>query len=233
MKRIADSLSFLRRVWRLGAPYWRSEERWRARGLLATIIILTIGLVVAQVWLNDWDRQFYEALQNKQLDEFGTLLLQFTLVVTIYIIAAVYRLYLTQMLQMRWRVWMTRRFVDSWLARQVYYRLELRDRSTDNPDQRIAEDVRAYTFNTLDLSLGLFRSLLTLGSFVAILWAISGPLAFSLAGFNVEIPGYMVWAALLYAIVGSFLTHVVGRRLIPVNFQSQRMEADFRVGLVR
>jgi putative ATP-binding cassette transporter len=137
------------------------------------------------------------------------------------------------MLQIRWRVWMTRRFVDNWLARQVYYRLELRDRATDNPDQRISEDIRAYTFNTLDLSLGLFRSLLTLGSFIVILWGISGSLGFNVAGFDVDIPGYILWAALLYAIVGSWLTHVVGRRLIPVNFQRQRLEADFRFGLVR
>src|SRR5918911_355715 len=169
MRRIAYSLSFLRRAWRLGAPYWRSEERWQARGLLATIVILTVGLVFLLVLLNNWNRQFYEAIQNKDFASFGPLLLQFCVLATIYIIGAVYKLYFTQMLQMRWRVWMTRRFVGHWLDNQVYYRLELRDRRTDNPDQRIAEDVRAFTFSTLDLSLGLLSSLLTLASFITIL----------------------------------------------------------------
>jgi putative ATP-binding cassette transporter len=233
MKRIADSVTFLRRVWRLGAPYWRSEERWQARGLLAVIVILTIGLVFLLVLLNNWNREFYEAIQNKDFASFGPLLLQFTVLAAIYIIGAVYKLYFTQMLQMRWRVWMTRRFVGHWLSNQVYYRLELRDRRTDNPDQRIAEDVRAFTFSTLDLSLGLLGSLLTLGSFLTILWVLSGPLAFSLGGVDIAIPGYMVWVAIIYAAVGSYFTAVVGRRLIPINFQRQRLEADFRFGLVR
>jgi vitamin B12/bleomycin/antimicrobial peptide transport system ATP-binding/permease protein len=231
--RIADSLTFFRRVWRLGAPYWRSEERWPARGLLATIVILTVGLVFLLVLLNNWNREFYEAIQNKDFASFGPLLLQFAVLATIYIIGAVYKLYFTQMLQMRWRVWMTRRFVNQWLNNQVYYRLELRDRRTDNPDQRIAEDVRAFTFNTLDLSLGLLGSLLTLVSFLTILWVLSGPLSFALAGVDLQIPGYMVWVAIVYAAIGSYFTAVVGRRLIPVNFQRQRLEADFRFGLVR
>ena len=233
MKRIADSVTFLRRVWRLGAPYWRSEERWQARGLLAVIVVLTIGLVFLLVLLNNWNREFYEAIQNKDFASFGPLLLQFTVLAAIYIIGAVYKLYFTQMLQMRWRVWMTRRFVGHWLSNQVYYRLELRDRRTDNPDQRIAEDVRAFTFSTLDLSLGLLGSLLTLGSFLTILWVLSGPLSFSLGGVDIDIPGYMVWVAIVYAAVGSYFTAVVGRRLIPINFQRQRLEADFRFGLVR
>src|SRR5919199_1432335 len=232
-KRIADALAFLGRVWRLGLPYWRSEERWQARGLLAVIVVLTVGLVVLLVLLNNWNREFYEAIQNKDFDSFLPLLAQFTVLAAVYIVGAVYKLYFTQMLQMRWRVWMTRRFVDNWLSKQVYYRLELRDRRTDNPDQRIAEDVRAYTFNTLELSLGLLGSLLTLGSFITILWLLSGPLAFSLGGADLEIPGYMVWVAILYALVGSYFTAIVGRRLIPINFQRQRLEADFRFGLVR
>src|SRR5919199_3957346 len=208
-KRIADALGYLRRAWRLGAPYWRSEERWRARSLLAVIVVLTVGLVFLLVLLNNWNREFYEAIQNKDFDSFGPLLLRFTGLAAVYIIGAVYKLYFTQMLQMRWRVWMTRRFVDEWLSKQVYYRLELRHRATDNPDQRIAEDVRAYTFNTLDLSLGLLSSLLTLGSFITILWVLSGPLSFTLGGADVEIPGYMVWVAILYALVGSYFTAIV------------------------
>jgi putative ATP-binding cassette transporter len=134
---------------------------------------------------------------------------------------------------MRWRMWLTRRFLERWLSQKVYYRLEVADRRTDNPDQRIAEDLRLFTSNTLDLALGLLGSAVTLVSFVGILWVISGPLAFAVGPLNLEIPGYMVWVALLYALVGSGLTHLVGRPLIPLSFQQQRLEADFRFNLVR
>src|SRR5262249_20993006 len=137
------------------------------------------------------------------------------------------------MLEMRWRVWMTRRYVGAWMDKQVYYRLELEHHGTDNPDQRIAEDLRLVTSNTLSLSLGLLSSVVTLVSFVGILWTISGPLDFTLRGHAISIPGYMVWAAILYALFGSVLTHRIGRPLIGLNFQAQRLEADFRYNLVR
>ena len=232
-QRLSDSAAFLSRVWRLAAPYWGSEERWQARGLLATILALTLGLVFLLVLLNNWNREFFEALQNRDADAYFPLMLQFCVLAAIYIIGAVYKLYFTQMLQMRWRMWMTRRFLGGWLDRQVYYRLELQDRRTDNPDQRIAEDLRLFAYNTLNLSLGLLSSTVRIVSFLFILWTISGPLAFTIGGVNLEIPGYMLWVAILYAIVGSYLTHRVGRPLIPLNFQQQRFEADFRFNLVR
>jgi vitamin B12/bleomycin/antimicrobial peptide transport system ATP-binding/permease protein len=148
-------------------------------------------------------------------------------------VGSVYKLYLTQMLEMRWRTWLTGRYLGAWLDKQVYYRLELQNRGTDNPDQRIAEDLRLFTTGTLGHSLGLLSAAVTLVSFVAILWTISGPLQFALGELEITIPGYMVWAAVLYAVVGSVLTHRVGRPLIGLNFQQERFEADFRFGLVR
>jgi putative ATP-binding cassette transporter len=189
--------------------------------------------VFLNVLYNNWNRSFFEALQNKDFASFGPLLLQFGILATLYIVGAVYRLYLTMMLQMRWRVWLTQHFLDTWLNNQVFYRLELLDRRTDNPDQRIAEDLRLFTFNSLGLALGLLSSVVTLVSFVAILWAISGPVSLGAGSFSVEIPGYMVWVALIYAVAGTGLAHLVGRRLIPLNFEQQRVEADLRFGLVR
>jgi putative ATP-binding cassette transporter len=225
--------SFVRRAWRLAAAYWRSEERWRARILLTVIVLLTLGLVAISVLLNSWNREFYEALQNKDFDSFLPLLLRFGVLAAIFIVGAVYRLYFTQMLEMRWRVWMTRRFVTSWLEDRAYYRIAVENRTTDNPDQRIAEDLQMFTSNTLGLSLGLLSSLVTLASFATILWSISGPLDFALGGAAISIPGYMLWVAIVYSLFGSIATHFVGRRLIPLNFQRQRLEADFRFGLVR
>src|SRR5919202_492480 len=226
-------LHFLGKVWRLAAPYWNSEERWRARLLLAVIVAMTLGQVVLNVRFNDWNRRFYEGLQNRAAASFAPLMVEFSILAVIYIIVAVYRLYLRQMLEMRWRVWLTRRTIGAWLDRGAYYRLELQDRRTDNPDQRIAEDLRLFTSTTLTLSLGLLGSLVTLVSFATILWTISGSLSVPVGDATIEIPGYMIWVAAAYALVGSIFTHLVGRRLIPLNFEQQQREADFRFGLIR
>ena len=233
MERLSNGLRFARSAWGLVGPYLRSEERWRARALLALIVVLTLGLVFLQVLFNDWNRQFFEALQNKDFASFGPLLLRFGIIAALYIVGAVYRLYFQQMLQMRWRVWLTHEYVENWLSRRTYYRMEVAGRTADNPDQRISEDVQLFTSTTLSLALGLLSSVVTLVSFVAILWIISGPLAFALGPLSVNIPGYMVWVAVLYALAGSLLTHFIGRPLIGLNFARQRVEADFRFGLVR
>ena len=230
---LIDARSFLGKVWDLARPYWLSEERWMARGLLAAIVALTLGIVYMSVLLNEFSRDFYNAIQEKNYDDFHALLLYFCFLAAGLITLSVYKLYLTQMLEMRWRSWLTTTYLNEWLERQVYYRLELSSRGTDNPDQRIAEDARLFTSATLSLSLGLLSAVVTLGSFVAILWSVSGALDFTVAGIPVSIPGYMVWVAILYAVAGSVITHYVGRPLIGLNFQQERFEADFRFNLVR
>jgi putative ATP-binding cassette transporter len=225
--------SFPRRVWALIYPYWRSDQRLIASGLLVTIVAMALGMVYLNVLFNDWYKQFYNALELRDLDSFKYLLLYFSVLAAINVVVAVYRLYLTQMLEMRWRTWLTERYLHSWLSKQVYYRLELENRGTDNPDQRIAEDLRSFTSGTLSLSLGFLSAMVTLGSFVVILWDLSGSLPVSLGGIEFVIPGYMVWLAVAYAIVGTILTHYVGRRLISINFEQERREADFRFSLVR
>src|SRR5215471_1086237 len=231
--RIANSWRFTRRAWTLVAPYWSSEERWSARVLLVVIVALTLGMVYVNVLYNDWNREFFEAIQDKDFESFGPLLIHFGILAAVFIVGAVSRRYLMLMLQMRWRLWLTRQFLDKWFDEHVYYRLEIGRGGADNPDQRIADDLRMFAFNTLDLAFGLLSSAVTLVSFVGILWVISGPITLSLGEFSLEIPGYMVWVALVYAIVGSVLTHRVGRPLIGLNFQQQRVEADLRFGLVR
>jgi len=232
-KRTKVSTAFLRRVWALTFPYWRSEHRLSATGLLAAIVALTLANVFLNVQFNSWYRQFYDALDQRDLASFQYLLLYFCGLAAVNIVIGVYSLYLTQKLEMNWRTWLTRRYLGSWLDKQVYYRLELENRGTDNPDQRIAEDLRSFTAGTLSLSLGLLSSAVTLVSFIVILWNVSGPLTFTLGDTPITIPGFMVWAAILYAIVGTVLTHFVGRRLIGINFQQERYEADFRFSLVR
>ncbi|CAK0778278.1 vitamin B12/bleomycin/antimicrobial peptide transport system ATP-binding/permease protein [uncultured Gammaproteobacteria bacterium] len=229
----ASLKSFLGDSWVLARPYWVSEERWPARGLLAAVIGLNLALVYLNVLFNDWNNLFYNAMQDKDIEAFWHQLFRFSWLAFLFIATAVYQLYLTQMLQIRWRRWLTERTLAEFLADHTYYRFQFLGQATDNPDQRIAEDLRLFVYYTLDLSLGLLSSVVTLVSFVTILWGLSGSLAFSLGGFDIEIPGYMVWVALVYSAAGTWLTHVVGRSLAGLNFNQQRYEADFRFSLVR
>jgi putative ATP-binding cassette transporter len=225
--------TFLPDLWALTRPYWFSEERWAARGLLAVIVALNLGLVYINVQLNQWNNDFYNTLQNMDKDGFFHQLAKFGVIAAAYIVVAVYQLYLNQMLQIRWRRWLTGRYLADWIGERTYYRLQLTDRGTDNPDQRIADDLAAFCDKTLNLTLGLLSAVVTLISFVAILWTLSGTLSFALDGAQIDIPGYMVWVALVYAIAGTVLIHFIGRPLIGLNFNQQKFEANFRFSLVR
>ncbi|HZW13861.1 MAG TPA: ABC transporter ATP-binding protein/permease [Noviherbaspirillum sp.] len=221
-----------RAVWLLIKPYWNSEEKWTARGLLAAVVTLALGLVYLDVLFNEWNRDFYNALENRDFDSFREQLWRFSYLAFIYIAVAIYRVYLTQSLQMRWRLWMTRQYLDEWLSNQAYYRIE-QARSADNPDQRISEDLNYLTSGTLDLSLGLLSSVVSLLSFVGILWSVSGPLSLMIGSQDITIPGYMVWFAIAYAVIGSVLVWWIGKPLVLLNFNQQHYEADFRFGLAR
>jgi vitamin B12/bleomycin/antimicrobial peptide transport system ATP-binding/permease protein len=226
--------AFMRDVWKLAWPYWVSEERWAARGLLAAIITLNLGTVAVSVLINRWQARFYNALADKDVSAFMRQLGEFGVLAAAFILMAVYQLYLNQMLQIRWRRWLTRLTLRDWLSRHAYYYLELIDRGTDNPDQRISEDLRAFVDITLYLVLGLLNAGVTLAAFVVVLWGLSGELEVPVGGERVfVVGGYLVWAALLYAMVGSLLAHKIGRPLIRLNFDQQRYEADFRFSLVR
>jgi putative ATP-binding cassette transporter len=230
---LATSRQFLRDLWVLARPYWFSEEKWGARGLLAIIVALNLGMVGIMVLLNQWNNAFYNTLQDKDLEGFYQQLLVFSGLAGAFILVAVYRLYLNQMLQIRWRRWLTERYLDEWIAHRTYYRLQLTDRETDNPDQRIADDLSLFVERTLSLTLGLLSAVVTLVSFVVILWGLSGMFSFNLGGHEIVVPGYMVWVALVYAIVGTWLTHLIGRPLVGLNFNQQKFEANFRFSLVR
>ncbi|HEV2054857.1 MAG TPA: ABC transporter ATP-binding protein/permease [Methylomirabilota bacterium] len=223
----------LRNAWALTRPYWFSEDRWAAWGLLLAVITLNLGIVFINVLLNKWNNTFYNSLQDKNYDVFVQQLFRFTWLAGSFIIVAVYQLYLNQMLQIRWRRWLTERYLGEWLRDTAYYRMQLAGGETDNPDQRIAEDLRLFVTGTLVLGIGGMRAVVTLVSFIAILWGLSGAVTLPVGGFLVTIPGYMVWAALVYAIVGTWLTDRIGRPLVRMNFDRQRYEADFRFGLVR
>jgi putative ATP-binding cassette transporter len=230
---VTTKRAFLRQAWDLAWPYWRSEEKWSATLLLLAIVGLNLTAVWLNVRLNAWNKAFYDALQHYQWPEFWHQFGIFGIIAFALIVVAVYSLYLRQVLQIRWRRWLTERYLRHWLDEQAYYRMQLNRAVTDNPDQRISDDLDAFAASTLALSLGLLSSVVTLVSFLSILWTLSGALVIPLGGIRIAIPGYMVFAALIYAVAGTFLTHRVGNPLVRLNFDQQRYEADFRFSLVR
>lgn len=232
---------FVKRVIKLSLPYFQSEEKWAARGFLLAIVLLNLAVVYMAVQFNDWNGVFYDALQNKNEKVFWEQMVRFSYLAFGSIIIAVYKFYLTQLLEIRWRKWMTAHYLTRWLTNQTFYKLELlrfsntssQTSNPDNPDQRISEDVNQFTTSTVSLCMGLLNAVVTLVSFVGILWGLSGSFSFMLGGSNFSIPGYMVWVAIAYCLLGSVLTHYIGRSQIKLNFFQQKYEADFRHHMVR
>jgi putative ATP-binding cassette transporter len=219
-------------AWSLIRPYWVSEERGKAWGLLIAIIAMDLLLVGINARLNTWNRDFYDALESRHVREFPQLMLIFAGLAFASITISVYNRYLRQMLGFRWRQWLTTRYLREWLDNSTFYRIE-RDRLVDNPDQRIAADLDLLATATLTLTLDLLSTLETLIWFSTVLWSTAGALVFMIGGNPVQIHGYMLWAAVAYAIAGSLLTNKVGHPLVSINYQLQRVEADFRFGLIR
>jgi vitamin B12/bleomycin/antimicrobial peptide transport system ATP-binding/permease protein len=230
---VSRLLSTLAIIWRLARPYFFSEDRWAGRVLLGAVIAIELSVVAINVMLNQWNNRFYNALQERNWDAFIYEIGFFCILATIYIVLAVYQLYLNQWLQIRWRRWMTQQYLDHWLAGANHYRMQLLGDAADNPDQRIAEDINLFIDRTVSITVGLLSAIVTLFSFVVILWTLSTAAPLHLFGASFTIPGYLVWAALLYAAVGTMLTHLIGWPLISLNFRQQRFEADFRFNLVR
>lgn len=230
MKNISATLAI---VWRIAGPYFRSEDKWAGRGLLGVVIAMELALVAINVLLNQWQNRFYSALQAYDLNEFVVEVWIFLGLAFTYVALAVYKLYLNQWLQIRWRRWLTQHYLGEWLDGATHYRMQLKGDPADNPDQRLTEDVRNFVEQTLVLGLGLLSSIVTLASFIVILWGLSNRAPLHIYGTDIVIPGFLVWCALLYAILGTALTHWIGAPLINLNFEQQRFEADFRFNLIR
>ena len=218
-------------VWILIQGYWTSEERWSARVLLASIIGLNLGLVGVSLLQNLANGALFTALQQQNAPGFYRAFVIVILLILLYLAVAVLRAYLDQVLQLRWRRWLTDQYVTRWLADRAFYRMRFSGR-VDNPDQRISEDVRLFIERSGSLGLGFLNSIATLASFAALLWYLSGSITLPIDGFAITIPGYMLWVALLYAGLGSVVAHLIGRPLISLNNRQQAAEADFRSSLL-
>jgi vitamin B12/bleomycin/antimicrobial peptide transport system ATP-binding/permease protein len=230
--RLAAAHGFVAKLWKLTAPYFWCEERWSARALLAIVVGSGVLLVYLAMLLNEWNARFFNALEDKNVDAFWAELRYFVVLALVFIVVAVYRLWFRQMLQIRWRRWLTAVYYRDWLAERTYYRMELTGAAADNPEQRIEEDCNAFTGQTLEILLDLLSQVLTLITFTSILWGLSGSITLPVLG-GITVPGYMMWVAVAYAAIGSWLTYRIGRPLIRVNFDLQRYNADFRYRMVR
>ena len=226
----------------LTRPYFVSEDRLRAWSLLAAIVALNLAAVFMLVQINDWNRLFYDALQNKQANVFWHQLWRFLWLALVYIVIAVYKFYLTQLLQWHWRRWLTAHLQGRWLANKAFYRMELGrygagQQAPDNPDQRIQEDINLFSGYSVTLSMGLLNALVTFVSFVGILWGLSAAMDLSLpavlGGGSLHIPGFMVWVAVLYCLVGSAISLWLGKPQVRLNNQQQRLEANYRHHMIR
>jgi putative ATP-binding cassette transporter len=225
--------STLATVWRIAAPYFRSEDKWAGFGLLAAVIVIELALVADDVLVNQWRNRFYNAMQEKDWDGFVREIIIFTVLASASVALSVYQLYLNQWLQIRWRNWLTTKYLGEWLQGPNHYRMQLQGDAADNPDQRVSDDVKLFVDRTLNIGVGLLSSIVTLFSFVIILWGLSAAAPLHAFGIDFAIPGYLVWGALIYAIFGTALTQWIGSPLVNLDFQQQRLEADFRFSLVR
>ena len=225
-----EAKKLFRGFWTLFKGYWSSEEKWKARGLLAFVIALNFAMVYLLVKLNEWYNTFYNALQNYEADKFWYLVGEFSAIAFTYIVIAVYAIYLRQMLQIKWRTWMTQNYLSAWMSGQTYYKLQ---DAADNPDQRISEDISQFVNLSLGLLIGFLKQLTTLAAFGVVLWELSGSFTLNFGGMEIIIYGYMFWFSFIYSGVGTFLAHKVGRKLIGLNFDQQKFEADFRFNMMR
>jgi putative ATP-binding cassette transporter len=230
---VPRKLSTIAIIWRLAYPYFRSEDRMRGCVLLSSVIAIELATIVINVLINQWNNDFYNAVQDRNWEVFVWQLEYFSLLAGSFVLLKAYQLYLNQWLQIRWRSWMTQQYLDRWLGGSNHYRMQVVGDAADNPDQRIAEDIKQFIELTLYIGIGVMSSVVSFFSFVAILWGLSATAPFTLFGVDWSVPGYLIWIALIYSVGGTLITHLIGRKLIQLNFDKQRFEADFRFNLVR
>ncbi len=215
---------------------FRALERRIAVAMVVALVLINQGQVGISLRLSFFSRDWFNAIQNKNEAEFWQLLLWvFTPWAFIYVAVAIIEFVMQSMLVIRWRRWLTERYTAHWLDDATHYRMTLAGQGADNPDQRIAEDVNQFiagaSGGVYSYSILLISTLSTLVSFSILLWGLSTN--FTIPGTNFVLPGFLFWVALIYAAVGTLITHWIGRALVPLSFQRQRYEADFRFSLAR
>ncbi len=224
---------FVRHLWQLTRIYWRTPDAKSGAALLALCVAGELGTVYGSVRLAIAQRGVFDAVQNMQAPAFLAAIEVFLAIALLVVLVSTYRIYVRNILLIRWREQLTDYFLRQWIGPHAYAHRELFRKETDNPDQRVAQDVQTYVASALGLSLSLLSAVATLISFAGILWTLSGKWPLRIGQSELRIPGLMMWVAILYALLATWLTHRIGRPLASINFDRLRFEADFRYGLVR
>jgi len=229
---ISHYTGFLRRFAHGALPFWSAPHKWMNRARLLALLLVTCAQVAVQVALNFWSARLYNALEERAFGQFIAQLYVFGGLLVSSMAVFALQILIKRQLQFAWRVWMSKQVVGSWMDRGRHYQLGFMRDEHSNPDGRIAEDIRVVTESAIDLLQSLFYCILLLGSFVTVLWTLSGIVHISIGGVRIAIPGHLVWIALAYATVGTSLALWVGRPLVGASNLRQGVEADFRFGLV-
>lgn len=224
----------LRRFLRLAAPFWFARCQWREWLLLAAVVGCSLAIVRVSVLITDWNKTFYDALAAFDGAAMPALVGEFLLYITLVTAFVAIGNWLRKILLFRWRSHLTQQFQQHWLGRSRHYRLQLEQGGgPDNPDQRIAEDIFLLSEKSIDLFKYFLMNATKLGAFIVILWQLSGVQTFRLFGQNIVVHGYLVWIALIYSAACTLATHLIGRKLQPLNVERQHREADYRATLLR
>lgn len=233
MRRVIEHCGFIWRFILFALPFWSAERKWVNRGRLALIAALTVAQVAVQVGLNSWSARLYNALEARHLEAFLHQIVTFVLLLLASIVVFATSLYVRRRLQFAWRVWLTKNTLSVWMAEGRHYQLGLIAGDHDNPDGRIAEDIRVTTESAVDLGQSLFYCILLLVTFVNVLWTLSGVVHVEIAGTVIPIPGFMVFIALAYSAIGTSMALWAGFPLVGASNLRQTVEANFRFGLAR
>ncbi len=237
-ERRVDSLPLkisLQSFLRILTPFWTSRDSIKSWVVMVIIIALTAGSIFIATSINTWYKEFWDTIQQYDVDAFGSQILVFVGLASVHVLVSVYKSYLCSKLAIDWRRWLTGKVMNEWLEHSTYYKLQLTDKNTDNPDQRIADDLNLYVTSTIALFLGTATDLAMVVTFSIVLWDLSTAVDFTLwNGYVLHLPdGYLFYLALIYAIVGTAVTFLLGKPLVKLNFRQQRYEADFRFSLIR
>jgi putative ATP-binding cassette transporter len=224
---------FYRDVLKRAFLYWKGSERTSAWLLLVSSVIFVGCFVGTSFLINQWMKNFYDALQAYDAKAFGRLIRIFCGLAFVYIMVQVVKSYLVGLLTLRWRRFMTRHYIQLWLSDRLYYWLQIRGQGADNPDQRLAQDLNIMTGQTLTLFFKFFESLIMLSVFSGVLWGLSDPLSFELWGVHINLPGSLFFLALAYAGIGTWMTKKAVAPLLALDFQMETYEGNFRYSLVR
>jgi putative ATP-binding cassette transporter len=229
-----NSFTEFKLIWRLITPFWQSEQKLKAWSMLLIILTSNLLIVYGFIEINRWNNKLYSALQNGNQHEFFKQALIFIPIV--FALVAVFNIndYFKSILSFTWRKWLTEYFSYKWLKNNNFYRVMQPTQTPDNPDQRISEDLKNFAFSSLELFLVFFKETINLISFSVILWNLSSSINLkNIIGINIDISGYLVWIALIYAIVGTYITILIGKPLVHLDYTREKYEADFRYSLVR